>query len=129
MLKRITLLIVASLLATFGIGTITSTAEAAQAKRAWGTSVAHAADDSGYVSDIQVVCNGGKRLFLGLGQSTFLQSGDGCPLSGVATIVVGYNQTVFCKNLVPPYTDRYFYTGTTAVPSNATYKCYMQRPI
>lgn len=99
------------------------------ANAAWGTAVTHAADDSGYTGDIQVVCNNGNRLYLKPGQTTFLGTSGGCSLSGVDRIVVAYNQTVYCKNYAPPYENTYFYTGTNYVPSNRTYKCYSQRPL
>lgn len=99
------------------------------AKKAWGTMVTHAGDDSGYTGDIHVVCNDGKHLYLKPGQSTAFGSGTACTLSGVDRIVVALNQTVYCKNYVPPYENTYFYTGTNYVPSNRTYKCYSQRPL
>lgn len=99
------------------------------ASAAWGTMVTHASNDAGYSADIHVVCNDGKHLWLSPGQSTAFGTSTACTLSGVDRIVVGYNQTVYCKNYVPPYENRYYYTGTTSVPSNRTYKCYMQRPL
>lgn len=102
---------------------------ATPASAAWGTAVTHAADDSGYTGDIQVVCNNGNRLFLKPGQTTFLGTSGGCSLSGVDRIVVAMNQTVYCKNYAPPYENTYFYTGSNNVPSNRTYKCYSQRPL
>lgn len=105
------------------------TQSAPVAKKAWGTAVTHAADDSGYTGDIHVVCNTGRHIYLKPGQSTFLDSTNGCSLSGVDRIVVAYNQTVYCKNYAPPYENTYFYTGTNYVGSNKTYKCYAQRPL
>lgn len=99
--------------------------------KAWGTSVSHAGDDSGYTRDIHVVCNTGKHVYLAPGEGTFAQSSEekSCSLSGVDRIIVAYNQTVYCKNLVPPYQNRYFYTGTTYFGSNQTWKCYDQWPL
>lgn len=101
------------------------------ANAAWGTSVSHASDDSGYRRDIHVVCNTGKHVYLSPGEKTFLggSSAESCSLSGVDRIIVAYNQTVYCKNLVPPYQNRYFYTGTTYFGSNQTWKCYDQWPL
>lgn len=102
----------------------------APAAAAWGTTVGHAADDSGYVADIHVVCDDGRHFWLSPGERTFLgQEGKTCTMAGVSKIIVGYNQTVYCKNYTPPYENTYFYTGTNSVPSGRTYKCYMQRPL
>jgi len=102
-----------------------------QQRKAWGTSVSHSSSDSGYTRDIHVVCNTGKHVYLSPGQSTFLGAteAESCSLSGVDRIIVAYNQTVYCKNLVPPYQNRYFYTGTTYFGSNQTWKCYDQWPL
>lgn len=101
----------------------------APAAAAWGTSVTHASDDSGYTRDIHIVCENGNHRYLGLGEGTFLSTNPGCPASGVNRIIVAYNQTVYCKNYAPPYENKYFYTGTNYVGSNKTYKCYDQWPL
>lgn len=101
----------------------------APAQAAYGTSVGHAADDSGYNAMIQVICNTGKRVWLSPGERTFLgrDEEDSCSLSGVDRIVVGYEQMVSCQNLVPPWQSKNFYPGSTDVGSNQTWKCYMKR--
>lgn len=125
---------------TAGGATLTATPESpavvkavapAPAAAAWGTSVAHASDDSGYARAIHVVCNTGKHVYLQRGQQTFMGSteAESCSLSGVDRIIVAYNQTVYCKNYAPPYQNRYFYTGTTNFGSNQTWKCYDQWPL
>lgn len=99
------------------------------AKKAWGTSVKHSSDDSGLTRDIHVVCNDGRHLYLKPGQGTFLSSTTSCGYSGVDRIVVAYNQTVYCKNSVPPYQNTYFYTGTNYMGSNQTWTCFDQKPL
>lgn len=93
------------------------------------TDVTHAGDDSGYAAPIHIICrNDGSHRWLYTGESSFM-SGKACGGLGVDKIVVGYDQTVRCNNLLPPYGWRTFYTGTTEVPSYASLKCYMQRPL
>lgn len=104
-------------------------AQPQHAKKAWGTSVSHASDDSGYTGDIHIVCENGTHRYLKPGQDTALGTNPGCSASGVNRIIVAYNQTVYCKNYVPPYENTYFYTGTNYVGSLKTYKCYSQRPL
>lgn len=106
-----------------------ATAAPVQVRKAILTDVTHAADDSGYNADIHVVCTDGRHLYLGLGDSSVFDS-PACSGGGVQRIVVGYNQTVYCKNYLPPYQNRYYYTGNyNEVPSYASLKCYMQRPL
>lgn len=142
MIKKTLLGLLAALLIAIGFtaggATVTATPDSnpvitavapQAAQAAWGTSVTHASNDAGYSADIHVVCNSGKHIWLSPGQGTAFGTGPSCTLSGVDRIVVGYNQTVYCKNLAPPYENTYYYTGSTGVPSNRTYKCYMQRPL
>lgn len=98
-------------------------------KKAWGTAVTHAADDSGWALPIHVVCVNGADRYLGLGESTFMSTNKACDANGVQTIVVPANHTVYCKNYVPPYENTYYYFGRTSVPSNRTYKCYDQKAL
>jgi len=101
-----------------------------QVKKAWLTDVTHAKDDSGYVADIHVVCTNGNHRYLGPGDSTVFSSSTACSGGGVQRIVVGWDQTVYCKNYLPPYQNIYYYTYEyNEVPSYASLKCYMQRPL
>jgi len=102
-----------------------------RARKAILTDVTHASDDSGYNADIHVVCTNGNHRWLGLGDSTAFGSPyTACGGGGVERIVVGWDQTVYCKNYLPPYQNRYFYTYEyNEVPSYASLKCYMQRPL
>jgi hypothetical protein len=101
----------------------------APASAAWGTDVTHASDDSGWASPIRIQCNDGKYLNLGRGQSSAFGAGSACTLSGVAVIVVPAGHTVYCKNALPPYQNRYYYVGRTEVPSAASLKCYDQQAL
>ena len=124
MFKRI--LAVLIMAAAFAVPAAGTTAPASAAIL---TDVTHAADDAGYNADIHVVCTNGNHRWLPPGKST-VSTGYSCGLGGVQRIVVGYNQTVYCKNYLPPYQNRYFYTGNyNEVPSYASLKCYMQRPL
>lgn len=126
MFKRI-LALIATLMLIAGLHIATST----PASAAYGTDVTHAADDSGYTADIHIVCTNGNHRWLGLGERTALGGAStACGMGGVQRIVVGYNQTVYCKNYLPPYQNIYYYTGNyNEVPSYASLKCYMQRPL
>lgn len=120
-------------LAAFGAAApgIASPAPVAQASRAILTDVTHASDDSGYTADIHIVCTSGTHRYLARGQSTALGSpGTACTQGGVQRIVVGADQTVYCKNYLPPYQNIYFYPfAYNEVPSYASLKCYMQRAL
>jgi hypothetical protein len=94
------------------------------------TDVTHSRNDSGYTADIHIVCTNGNHRYLGLGESSFGTAGKSCGQGGVERIVVGYNQTVYCENYLPPYQNKYYYTGNyNEVPSYASLECYMQRPL
>jgi hypothetical protein len=93
------------------------------------TDLTHAADDSGYAAPIHVICrNDGSHRYLYTGESTFLGS-KACGGLGVDKIVVGYDQAVRCFNALPPYQSLYYMQGTRELPSYASLKCYMQRPL
>lgn len=124
MFKRI-LALIATLMLIAGLHIATST----PASAATMTDVTHAADDSGYTADIHIVCTNGNHRYLPTGKGS-MSTGYSCGMGGVQRIVVGYNQTVYCKNYLPPYQNIYYYTGNyNEVPSYASLKCYMQRPL
>lgn len=100
----------------------------APAAAAWGTDVWHAADDGGYVADIHIVCTDGRHRWLPPGKGSW-STGYSCGYGGVQSIYAGYNQAVRCFNALPPYQSAYFVGGYREVPSYASLKCYMQRPL
>jgi hypothetical protein len=117
-----------ALLAMLGTLLALNLSTATPAQAAWGTDVKHASDDSGYTADIHIICTNGNHRYLAVGEWTLSQKP--CGYGGVQRIVVGYNQTVYCKNYMPPYQNIYYYTGNyNEVPSGASLKCYMQRPL
>lgn len=135
-MKNTALLIAAALLGALGITASTTTAQASVAQpvvakvhKAILTDVTHASDDSGYTADIHIVCTNGTHRYLGLGESTVFSS-KACSGGGVERIVVGADQTVYCKNALPPYQNKYYYPFYyNEVPSYASLKCYMQRAL
>jgi hypothetical protein len=99
-------------------------------RKAWGTDVNHASDDSGYAAMVHVVCTNGTHRYLDRGEGTFSTPSKACGFGGVERIVVGWDQMVYCKNYLPPYQNKTFYLGYyNEVPSAASLKCYMQRPL
>jgi hypothetical protein len=97
--------------------------------KAWGTDVTHAADDSGYTAAIHIQCTNGTHRWLYRGEGTFLTPDKACGYGGVQWIITGADQAVRCFNALPPYGSHYFIGGYREVPSYASLKCYMQRPI
>lgn len=99
-----------------------------QLKRAVFTDVTHASDDSGYAAPIRITCrNDGSTRYLYTGESS-VWGNKACGGLGVDKIVIGADQAVRCFNALPPYQSLY-YLRTAEVPSYASLKCYMQRPI
>lgn len=118
--------ILAALAVLFGMSMLYSPAPASAAIL---TDVTHAADDSGYTAPIHIVCTNGTHRYLYVGESSVFGS-KACSGGGVQRIVVELNQTVYCKNYLPPYQNKYYYSlEYNEVPSYASLKCYMQRPL
>lgn len=124
LLAAIVLLCTTLMGAALGVGN-PAQALPTNAHRGTFNDVTHASGDTGYTAPIHIICNDGRHAWLYVGESSPGKCG-----FHVARIVVALNQTVYCKNSLPPYQNIYYYTGNyNAVPTASSLKCYMQRPL
>ena len=117
MKKAIASVIALIALNTFGV--------ASPAQAGYFNDLYHAADDSGYTAPIRIECSDGRIRYLYVGEGSMGKCG-----AHVKRVWPSYNQMVTCYNTLPPYQRITYWDGNTReLPSAASFRCYMQRPI